>query len=164
MSWCKKHLDEYLPEEKCPYCQAEALRTRLEEAEREKAELNMYIASLPTNKLEILEKLWAENADLRTRLEKAQKMLDNTIDDLQNSAEKNLDFEAENADLRNQLEQTERERENYKFSCEYTEAERDTVRVENATLKQKLVAVREWVKLYDPDWNNDINILKKILD
>ena len=35
MSWCKKHLDEYLPEEKCPYCQAEALRTRLEEAERE---------------------------------------------------------------------------------------------------------------------------------
>ena len=104
------------------------------------------------------------------------------------------------SDLRTRLEEAERERENYKFSCEYTEAERDTVRVENAVLKQKLekahmdlanaehnvaentkqeimmwidkcialeqklVAVREWVKLYDPDWDNDINKLKKILD
>ena len=35
---------------------------------------------------------------------------------------------------------------------------------ENAALKQKLEEARGWVKLYDPDWDNDINKLKKILD
>ena len=43
------------------------------------------------------------------------------------------------------------------------EANLRAIEAENAVLKQKLEAAREWVKLYDPDWDNDINKLKKIL-
>jgi len=87
-------------------------------------------------------------------------------------------LEAENADLRTQLEKAERERDEIINAFrEKVEDFKDEIKRhhetgnlvsrlqdENAALKQKLEAVREWVKLYDPDWDNDINTLKKILD
>ena len=68
------------------------------------------------------------------------------------------------ADLRTRLEEAERERSDAEEICDDWEKSYVALQTENAVLKQKLEAVREWVKSYDPDWDNDINKLEKILD
>ena len=86
-------------------------------------------------------------------------------------AKANERLQAENADLRARLEKAERERDTFQKQYYnaldlWTKVEKVILgqEAENAVLKQKLEGVREWVKLYDPDWDNDINKLKKILD
>jgi len=63
---------------------------------------------------------------------------------------------------------TTRERDKWKKFFNWADSEvakaNERLQAENAVLKQKLEEAREWVKLYDPDWDNDINKLKKILD
>ena len=170
----------------------DALRTRLEDIRRAIHIMgeNILLTGSYKEDITICENVTKEFQYLRSRLEGTQKMLDNTIDDLQNSAEKNLDFEAKNAALTKKLEQaylcvataeqtaTEDTKQepmmwvnsgtilgNFpKQTAQFAIKECQTLKAENAALKQKLEAVKDWVKLYDPDWNNDINKLKKILD
>ena len=75
------------------------------------------------------------------------------------------------SNLRTRLEEAERERDTFQKQYYnaldlWTKVEKVILgqEAENAVLKQKLEEAREWVKLYDPDWDNDINKLKKILD
>ena len=84
------------------------------------------------------------------------------------------DTMAKVADLQARLKEAERERDELQRQ-KLNAVDWETLAVrqgmqmklreaENAALKQKLEAVREWVKLYDPDWDNDINKLEKILE
>ena len=82
-----------------------------------------------------------------------------------------VSMQKEISDLRTQLEKCEKELFDARqgmfkqsITIEVLTKNINERNAENAALTKKLEAVREWVKLYDPDWDNDINKLKKILD
>ena len=112
-----------------------------------------------------LEMLYEKNAeidDLRARLEKAQKMLDNTIDDLQNLAEKNLDFETENAALKQKLEKAHMDLANAEHNVAENIKQEVMMWIDKCiALEQKLVAVKEWMDSRQAD---SVVKLRKIID